>query len=108
MACRHGLEFPFRSQLQVRSYLSQWTKAPWYSFLGGVFAAVFVTINIFIIPRVGVAAALSAVLVGQLGMSLVLDALGLLALERVPISLPRILGLSLLLIGMRLMFVKAT
>ncbi len=48
---------------------SQWMKAPWYSLLGGLFAALFVSISIFIIPKVGIAAGLSAVIVGQLLLS---------------------------------------
>lgn len=30
--------------------LNPWMKAPWYSLFGGLFAAIFVAINIFIIP----------------------------------------------------------
>jgi len=86
--------------------ISQWAGSPWYSFFGGVFAAVFVTINILIIPKVGVGAALSAAIVGQLAMSMLVDALGLFGLERIPISFTRILGLSFLLVGVRLIFVK--
>ena len=86
--------------------ISQWAGAPWYSFLGGVFAAVFVAINILIIPKVGVGAALSAAIVGQLAMSMLVDALGLFGLERIPLSFTRILGLFFLLVGVRLIFVK--
>jgi transporter family-2 protein len=81
-------------------------QAPWYSFLGGLAAVVFVSIMIAIIPKVGIAAALSAVIVGQFAMFLVLDALGLFALERIPISIPRLAGLALLVVGMRLMFLR--
>jgi bacterial/archaeal transporter family-2 protein len=86
--------------------VSEWTAAPWYSFLGGAFAAVFVAINILIIPKVGIGAALSATIVGQLAMSMAVDALGLFGLERIPISFARIIGLCCLLLGVRLMFVK--
>lgn len=86
--------------------MTQWAKAPWYSFLGGAFAAVFVAINILIIPKVGVGAALSAAIVGQLAMSVVVDALGLFGLERIPFSFSRILGLGLLLVGVHLILIK--
>jgi len=86
--------------------LSQWTQAPWYSYFGGVAAAVFVSIIIMIAPKVGIAAAFSAIIVGQLGMSLAVDALGLFSLSKIPISWPRIIGLIFLIVGMRLFFMK--
>jgi bacterial/archaeal transporter family-2 protein len=88
--------------------LNQWMKAPWYSLFGGLFAALFVAINIFIIPKVGIAAGLSAVIVGQLLLSTFFDSMGWFGLERIPISLPRIIGMVLLIIGVRLMFLRST
>jgi bacterial/archaeal transporter family-2 protein len=86
--------------------LSQWTQAPWYSYLGGAAAAVFVSIIIMIVPKVGVAAAFSAIIVGQLGISLAVDAFGLFSLQKIPVSWPRIIGLIFLIAGMRLFFMK--
>ena len=88
--------------------LNQWMKAPWYSLFGGLFAALFVAINIFIIPKVGIAAGLSAVIVGQLLLSTFFDSMGWFGLERIPISLPRIIGMVLLIVGVRLMFLRST
>ncbi len=88
--------------------LNQWMKAPWYSLFGGLFAAIFVAINIFIIPKVGIAAGLSAVIVGQLLLSTFFDSMGWFGLERIPISLPRIIGMVLLIVGVRLMFLRST
>jgi bacterial/archaeal transporter family-2 protein len=85
---------------------SQWADAPWYSYLGGFAAAVFVSIIIFIAPKVGIAAAFSAIIVGQLGMSLAADAFGLFSLAKTPISWPRIIGLIFLIVGMQLFFLK--
>jgi bacterial/archaeal transporter family-2 protein len=67
-----------------------------------------VAINIFIIPKVGIAAGLSAVIVGQLLLSTFFDSMGRFGLERIPISLPRIIGMVLLIIGVRLMFLRST
>jgi transporter family-2 protein len=83
-------------------------EAPWYSYFGGVLAAIFVALIILIVPKVGITAALTAIIVGQLSMSMFLDATGLFALERIPISVPRIIGVLLLLAGMRLIFIKPT
>jgi transporter family-2 protein len=68
---------------------NQWLKAPWYSLIGGVFAPVFVAINIFVVPKVGIAAGLSAVIVGQLVLSMILDYFGFFGLQSTPIPLHR-------------------
>ncbi len=88
--------------------LNQWMKAPWYSLFGGLFAAIFVAINIFIIPKVGIAAGLSAVIVGQLLLSPYFDSMGSFGLDRLPISLPRLIGMVLLIVRVRLMFLRST
>jgi transporter family-2 protein len=88
--------------------ISTLMEAPWYSYFGGVMAAIFVSLIILIVPKVGITAALTAIIVGQLSMSMFLDATGLFALERIPISVPRIIGVLLLLAGMRLIFMKPT
>jgi bacterial/archaeal transporter family-2 protein len=88
--------------------IQQWTKAPWYSLFGGIFAALFVAINIFVIPKVGIAAGLSAVIVGQLVLSVIFDAFGCFGLQCIPITLPRIIGIVLLLVGARLIFLRAS
>ncbi len=90
---------------QDTSGSGNWASAPWYSYLGGVAAAVFVGSIIFITPKVGIAAAFSAILVGQFAASLVIDAAGWFATYKIPVTLPRIAGLILLIVGMRLFFV---
>jgi len=88
--------------------ITTWMEAPWYSYFGGVMAAIFVALIILIVPKVGITAALTSIIVGQLLMSVILDATGLFALERIPVSVPRIIGVLLLLAGMRLIFIKPT
>ena len=88
--------------------IAAWMEAPWYSYFGGVLAAIFVALIILIVPKVGITAALTSIIVGQLLMSVILDATGLFALERIPVSVPRIIGVLLLLAGMRLIFIRPT
>lgn len=83
-----------------------WSSAPWYSYLGGIAAAVFVGSIIYITPKVGIAAAFSAVLVGQFAASLLIDAAGWSATHKIPVTMPRVAGLILLIVGMRLFFIK--
>ena len=84
----------------------EWLSAPWYTYLGGVAAAVFVGSIIYVSPKVGLAAAFSAVLVGQFAASLLVDAAGFVTGERLPITLWRLVGLGFVIVGMRLFFMK--
>lgn len=52
----------------------------------------------FALPRVGIAAGLAGVLVGQLAAAVAIDTIGWGA-PRIPLSGPRALGLALLLVG---------
>jgi transporter family-2 protein len=56
---------------------------------------------------VGVSSALASVIAGQLITALVFDAMGLFSLTQIPISAVRVIGVLLLLVGMRLMFVRS-
>lgn len=84
----------------------EWLNAPWYSYLGGVAAAVFVGSIIYVCPKIGLAAAFSAVLVGQFGASLLVDATGFVTGEKIPITLWRLSGLGFVIVGMRLFFMR--
>ena len=81
-----------------------WSSAPWYSYLGGVAAVVFVGSIIYVAPKMGLAAAFSAVLVGQFMASLILDATGLFAQVKIPITASRVIGFVLVIVGMNLFF----
>jgi bacterial/archaeal transporter family-2 protein len=84
-----------------------WFSAPWYSYLGGVAAAVFVGSVIYVAPKMGVAAAFSAILVGQFVASLILDATGWFAAAKIPITGLRLTGLLFVIVGMNLFFTKS-
>lgn len=83
-----------------------WSSAPWYSYLGGVAAAVFVGSIIYVAPKIGIAATFSAVLVGQFLAALILDATGWFAPVRIPITWSRVMGLIFVIAGMQLFFTK--
>ena len=86
----------------------EWLSAPWYAYLGGVAAAVFVGSIIYVCPKIGLAAAFSADLVGQFAASLIVDATGFATGERIPVTLWRVAGLVFVIVGMRLFFIKPT
>jgi transporter family-2 protein len=74
-------------------------QVPWYAWVGGFYGAFFVAVAAFGAPRVGVGVLLTAAIAGQLAAAVVLDHFGLLGLARHPVTLTRVAGLVLVLIG---------
>ena len=74
-------------------------QVPWYAWVGGFYGAFFVAVAAFGAPRVGVGVLLTAAIAGQLAAAVVLDHFGLLGLARHPVTLTRVAGLGLVLIG---------
>jgi transporter family-2 protein len=73
---------------------------PLYVWLaGGVLGASYLSASIVIAPRLGAAALMALVICGQLTAAIVLDQLGLLGLPYRPVSVLRLAGVGLLLLG---------
>ncbi|MDP2857062.1 MAG: DMT family transporter [Bacillota bacterium] len=79
------------------------TPAPWYTLLGGPLNVVIVYLVIVSIPRVGVARATTAIIVGQVATAGIIDHFGLFGLRPVAFSLLKGLGLALLAAGAKLL-----
>ena len=79
--------------------LGQWRSLPWYLLGTGVFGLVVVASISYMIPRVGVAAAITSIVAGQLLVSAVLDHFGLLGATVRAFDATRILGLGVVLFG---------
>lgn len=79
--------------------LAQWRSAPWYALAAGFFGLVVIAAVSFTIPRVGVAAAITTVVAGQIIMSAVLDNFGWLGASVRPLDAPRLLGLAVVMLG---------
>ena len=77
-------------------------QVPWWGWLGGLYGAVFVSASVFAAPRLGLATMLTLAIATQLTAALVIDQFGLLGLARSPITLPRALGVLLLIAGVAL------
>ncbi len=75
---------------------------PWWMWAGGVCGAFFVTLALILVPKVGAANYLAAMIVGQLLASLVLDHFGALGLAVREITLPRVAGVMLMAGGLAL------
>lgn len=73
---------------------------PWWMWLGGLCGAFFVTLAIILVPRVGAAAYLSAMIAGQLTASVIIDHFGHMGLPVREITPGRAVGVVLVLAGM--------
>jgi len=79
--------------------LGQWRSVPWYALGAGVFGLVVIAAISYTIPRVGVAAAITTVVAGQVLMGLLLDHFGLLGAAIKPLGLTRVTGILVVLFG---------
>ena len=71
----------------------------WYYLLGGVLGAAYVTMALITVRSIGAGGVAAATITGQLVVSVVIDRLGVLGLERAPLSFSRIAGVVLLMAG---------
>jgi transporter family-2 protein len=71
----------------------------WYYLAGGVLGAAYVTVALIAVKSIGAGGVAAATITGQLTAAVVIDRLGILGLERTPLSAGRVVGLALLLAG---------
>lgn len=76
--------------------------AAWWEWTGGFFGAFFVSMSIFVVPRIGTAAAMSAVIAAQLTTGVLLDHFGAFGMRQIPLDLKRVVGCLLLVAGLAL------
>ncbi|MCM0598952.1 DMT family transporter [Periweissella fabalis] len=73
---------------------------PWWLWLGGVIAAIYLTSNILLFPKLGAVQTVILPILGQVLMGTVIDSFGLFGAKHIPITGTRLLGVGILLIGM--------
>lgn len=71
----------------------------WYLYLGGALGIIILAAPIFLIPRIGTTSTLTALVVGQLCLALLIDHFGLFGVPKVEINLARSAGVVLLALG---------
>ncbi len=86
---------------EVGSIGKAWSVNPLY-LTGGLMGALLITVSLVTVRTLGAGGVVAATIAGQLTFSLVIDRFGLLGLEERPISLPRVLGVVLLALGVLL------
>ena len=79
--------------------LAQWRSLPWYTLGAGVFGLIVIGAISYMIPRIGVAGAITTIVAGQLLVSTVLDQFGWLGAMERPMDPARALGLAVVLVG---------
>ncbi|KUO58758.1 MAG: hypothetical protein APF84_10105 [Gracilibacter sp. BRH_c7a] len=81
----------------------KWSEVPWYLYLGGVLSVLIIALVAFSISKVGVCNATTAIILGQVGIAVIIDHMGLLGVQRIPWSPWQILGLILFASGAKLL-----
>ena len=80
--------------------LVAWRAAPWYVLLfGGLLGVVIVGGYAFVIPRIGLAPAITVAVAAQLIFSALLSHYGVLGAIQQPLTVSRIIGILVLLVG---------
>ncbi|MCK6255249.1 DMT family transporter [Fictibacillus sp. KIGAM418] len=84
--------------------LSTVWNVPKWNLIGGVLGAIYVFIVIMAVPKIGVTSAITAVIIGQLIMSVVIDHFGWFGNEPFHFTYKRMIGLVLMFAGLYFVF----
>ncbi|MDR3573674.1 MAG: DMT family transporter [Anaerolineaceae bacterium] len=68
-----------------------------YLYLGGILGIGIIAAPIFLIPRIGVTATLSGMVIGQLFLAVLIDQFGILGAQKIPADLTKMIGVLLLI-----------
>jgi transporter family-2 protein len=82
-----------------RPRIAAFAGLPWYAWIGGVYGAAYVAVAAYAAPKIGLASLITVGIAGQIVMALVLDQVGAFGLQKDPISLVRIGGAVLVMVG---------
>jgi bacterial/archaeal transporter family-2 protein len=79
-----------------------WSHATWWQWTGGLLGAVYIALVVVLAPRLGAGTLIAAVVGGQMATSLILDHFGLVGFPEHPVSVLRLLGAALVMLGVAL------
>jgi bacterial/archaeal transporter family-2 protein len=77
-------------------------KAPWLSWTGGLFGAIYIAISILMLPRLGATTTVALIVLGQMIGSVAFDHFGFLGVAEQPVSLVRVIGIAMIIVGVAL------
>jgi len=92
--------FLYRTGGSLGTSLMSLKEVPPMLYIGGLLGVVYVTSVAVLIPKVGVANTMIAVILGQVLLSLLIDHYGILGVEVREVGWLRVLGASLVLLGL--------
>lgn len=72
---------------------------PWYYLTGGLLGAAYVTTVLVTVRSLGAGGVVAATIAGQLTLGVLIDQLGILGVDRQPVTVARIAGIALLAAG---------
>lgn len=79
--------------------IRNWRSLPWYVFTVGLFGLILYQTIAVTLPRLGSAAMITLIIIGQLIVGLLIDHFGWLGVTVHPISFSRVLGVVILMLG---------
>jgi|SRR5690242_3823305 len=97
-----GLVTMIVAVIALREQVPSWktvVDVPWYAWSGGVFGGVFILLAILLLPSLGAATLFALVIAGQVLAAIALDHFGAFGLAPHPISVARLAGAALLIVG---------
>lgn len=97
-----GLVFATLLVISLRLGHLSWhnfTQAPWYTYLGGILGVAIIYGVIRSIPKVGVAPATTAIILGQVFTAGLIDHFGLFGMRQIPFNWLKIIGIGLMAAG---------
>ncbi len=94
------------SQMSRRPSWSGGLSVPGWAYLGGLCGAFYVLVSIVALPRLGAVAVIAIALVGQQAAAVAIDTLGLFKAPRIPLSMPRLIGVAMVALGVVLVQYK--
>lgn len=86
--------------------IQAWKEVPWYLYLGGVLGVIISYTVIVSIPELGVAVATTFIVAAQVSTACLLDYFGAFGLEKIPFNWLKLLGIILLVAGVKLILIK--
>ena len=78
---------------------SAWRLIPWYAYLAGPIGIGVMMAIAFVIPRIGIASAMTLSIAAQLLVGAILDNIGFLGLAARPLEWPRLIGVGIISFG---------
>ena len=76
-----------------------WARSSWWHWTGGLLGAAYIVAAVILAPRLGAAVLTAAVVAGQMAASVALDHFGLVGFPEHPLTVSRLFGASLVILG---------